>query len=260
MGISGASVTPAATAAAAGSGNLVNVAVGYPAPETYPGPVDPVQYTDAGPAYPVEGPAAGPWVLDDWTGSVPVQAPGGGTGDTSWTTGTDAPMTAWDSSAGAPFAPSGALNPDLHGQDTGAVFAAQHVPAAFIGSLTRHTGTGQTWNREYAFEPVQGQYVPAPNGRTDMDQAQYWDPAPGDGGGWAPWDPGYSERPVLNNLAYQATPVTQTEGIYGVSGDLPDRSQWQAYAAQAYEAPPDPAVASPGVPAASLGGGGWVLG
>jgi len=258
MGISGASVTPAATAATGDLGNLVNVAAGWPAPQRWPGPVDPATYTDAGPEYPIEGPPAGPWILDDFTVPVGAQPPGGGAQDTSWTTGTDGPMVPWDSSAGSPFAPSGALNPDLHGQDTGAVWQNQHVAPAFIGELRRETITGEAFNREYAFEPVQGQYVPALAGRTNMDQRQVWDPAPGDGGGWAPWDPGYAERPVLNNVAYQAVPVRSLPSAYGVAGDLPDRSQWQAYPAAAYEAPPDPVVGPQ--PAAALTGEGWLLG
>lgn len=259
MGISGASVTPAATAATGDTGNLVNVATGWPAPQKFPGSVDPSVYTDAGPEYPIEGPPAGPWVLDDFTNPVGEQLPGGGMQDTSWTTGTDGPQLPWDSAAGDPFAPSGAVNPDLHGQDTGAVFAAQHVVPADIGLLRREVITGQTMNREYRFDPVQGMYVPAPNDRTNMDQRQVWDPAPGDGGGWAPWDPGYAERPVLNNVAYQAVPVTNLDTLYGVSGDLPDRSQWQAYGAAAYEAPPDPSVGQPPAPAAADTGG-WLLG
>lgn len=259
MGFSGASVTPAATPSTGDRGNLVNIATGWPAPARWPGPVDAAQYTDAGPGYPLEGPAAGPWVLDDFAVPVGEVLPGGGIQDTSWTTGTNGPQLPWDSAAGAPFAPSGAVNPDLHGQDTGAVFQAQHVAPAFIGSLRREAIPAETFNREYAFEPVQGQYVPAPNGRLNLDQRQVWDPSPGDGGGWAPWDPGYAERPVLNNVAYQAVPVTVTESVYGVSGALPDRSQWQAYPAAAYEAPPDPAVGTQPAPAAG-GAGGWLLG
>ncbi len=259
MAVSGASVTSAATPATGDIGNLVNVATGWPAPERWPGSVDPSVYTDAGPEYPIEGPPAGPWVLDDYMVPIGSQPPGGGAQDVSWTTGTDGPMVPWDSSAGDPFAPSGAVDPELHGQDTGAVWQNQHVTPAYIGALTRHTGTGQTYNRVYEFEPVNGMLVPVPNGRVDFDQQQFWDPAPGDGGGWAPWDPGYAERPVLNNIAYQATPVTGGHNVYGVSGDLPDRSQWQAYQALAYEAPPDPAVGNAPAPAAA-GAEGWLLG
>lgn len=253
----GASVTPAATSATA-SGDLVNVETGYPAATRWPGSVDPSTYTDAGPEYPLEGPPAGPWVLDDFTGTVPEMASGGGIQDTSWTTGTDAPMVPWDSSAGPPFAGSAAADPDLHGEDTGAVYQAQHVPPAYIGTLQRQTIIGQTYNREYQYEPVNGQYVPVPNGRQNLDQRQVWNPAPGDGGGWAPWDPGYSERPIYNNVAYQATPVNTVPTPYGVSGDLPDRSTW-SYPAAAYEAPADPVVNEAPAPVQDTGGG-WLLG
>lgn len=258
MASSAASAAAPAATAAVTPGDLVNVAAGMPAAQRWPSAVDPAQYTDEGPGYPVEGPPYGTWMADEYGGSVPVQAPGGGIQDTSWTTGTDAPMVPWDSSAGAPFAPSGALDPDLHGSDTGAVFAAQNSVPAAIGQLTRTTRAGQTWNREYAFEPVNGQLVPAANGRADYDQRQDWDPAPGDGGGYAPWDPGYAERPVLLNVAYQATQVNESDGIYGVAGQLPDRSPFNAYQAAAYESPPDPVIAQPapsGTPA-----GGFVLG
>jgi hypothetical protein len=247
-------VTQAATPAV-NSGDLVNVAAGNPAQERWPGSVDPSQYTDAGPEYPIAGPPAGSWMADEFGGSVPHAEQGGGIQDMSWTTGTDGPMVPWDSSAGAPFAPSGALNPDLHGQDTGAVYQNQHVTPAAIGTLTRTTGVGQTYNREYAFDPVTGMNVPAPNGRVDYDQRQTWDPSPGDGGGYAPWDPGYAERPILLNVAYQATPVTEVPDVYGVSGALPDRAPFNAYTAESYESPADPVVNQPATPAANTGGG-----
>jgi len=240
-------------------GDLVNVPVGDPAKTRWPGPVNPSTYSDTGPDYPIAGPPNGPWFTDDAIpGELPGGAPEGGVQDTSWMTGHDGPEVAWDSSAGAPFATSGAVNPFLHAEDTGAVFQAQHVTPAEVGLIQRHTNTGQTWNREYVFDPVTGMNVPAPNARQDYDQIQTWDPAPGDGGGWAPWDPGYAERPILNNVAYQATPVTDHGSMYGVAGDLPDRSTY-SYDASAYEAPPDPIVNQPAAPDAS-GGGGWLLG
>lgn len=256
------SATSAATAAAvpATSGNQVNTPVGYPAQEKYPGSVDPSQYTDGGPGYPIEGPPYGQWMAQQFSGSLPEETAGGGIQDTSWTTGTDGPQAPWDSSAGSPFAPSGALDPDLHGQDTGAVYQNQNVIPAAIGDLTRSTRTGQTWNREYAFDPVQGGYVPLMNGRNDYDQYQYWTPSPGDGGGYAPWDPGYAERPIYNNVAYEAAPVTDTGSYLGVSGDLPDRSPFNAYQAQSYEGPPDPVVDQPAAPASAPAGRGWLLG
>ena len=255
--------TRAATSAAVSTvvfGDLVNVPVGQPAKTRWPGPVNPSTYSDTGPDYPISGPPNGPWILSE---IPPGQAVGGvaegGIQDTSWMTGTDGPEVEWDSSAGAPFAPSAALNPVLHGTDTGAVFQAQHVVGAEVGLIQRHTGIGQTYNREYAFDPVTGMNVPAANPRQDYDQIQTWDPAPYDGGGWAPWDPGYAERPILNNVAYTATPVNNNGSMYGVAGALPDRSQFNQYDAAAYEAPPDPIVNQPAAPAAS-GGGGWLLG
>lgn len=257
--ISGAATSPAAVPAAANPSNSVNTATGFPATERWPGPVDPGQYTDAGPVYPIVGPLAGPWILDDFTGSIPAD-PEGSTGiqDLSWTTGTNGPMVPWDSNAGAPFAPSGPVNPDLHGQDLGATFQAQHVAPAQIGDLRRQTIVAEAWDRHYADGNVP--YDPAPAGRVNFDQRQPWDPAPGDGGGWSPWDPGYAERPIYNNTAYQATAVTNAATPYGVSGDLPNRAPFNTYAAAAYEPPPDPAVGNQGAALADNTAGGWLLG
>jgi hypothetical protein len=263
MASSVTSATAPAATPAVNSSDLVNVAAGTPAQERWPSAVDPSQYTDAGPDYPIEGPAAGSWVLDDFTGSVPQLAAGGGIQDTSWTTGTDGPQAVWDSAGGAPVTPNlttpGALPPELHGEDTGAVFQNQYSPPPAVGQIVRSSIPGQTWNREFAFDPVIGQYVPAANGRMNLDQQQRWDPAPGDGGGYAPWDPGYAERPVLLNVAYQSTPVTSEQSPYSVSGALPDKSPWNAYQAQAYTSPADPAVYQLAAPAASDSGG-WLLG
>lgn len=259
MAAAATSATTAAATPAVVSGDLVNVAAGTPTQERWPSAVDPAQYTDAGGAYQIEGPAAGGWVLDDFTGSVPDLSPGGGMQDTSWATGTDGPQLPWDSAAGNAFAPSAAINPDLHGQDTGAVFVSQNSPPPAVGQIVRTSLPGQTYNREYAFDPVTGEYMPAPNGRMNLDQQQRWDPAPGDGGGYAPWDPGYAERPIQLNVAYQATPVTEVQSPYGVSGALPDRSQFNSYASEAYEQPPSPQVLA-SAPADTSTGGGFLLG
>jgi hypothetical protein len=247
--------TSAATSAATPSTGSVNSAVGYPTTEKYPGAVSPSQYTDPGPQYPIEGPAA--VTPSPYGTSAPEAAAGGGIVDLTFTSGTDGPSTPWDSSAGQPFAPSGAVNPALHADDgSGAVAAFQTVVPAFIGKLTRKTPTGQTWNREYAFDPVDGMNVPQQNGRVDFDQIQEWDPHPDDG---QPWEVPYAERPVLLNVAYTAQPVTSMPDPWGVSGLLPDRSQWNAYAAETYAAPPDPIVNQPATPAPSTSSG-WLLG
>lgn len=258
MATSVTSATAPATVPAVDSGDLVNVAAGSPAAGRWPGAVDPATYTDAGPEYPIEGPPYGSWFAEPFTEVLPESSPGGGIQDTSWQTGTDGPMAAWDSNAGPPFAPSGPGPLELHAEDTGAVYQALHTIPAEIGQLRRQTITGQTYNREYAFNAVDGMNVPARNDRIDFDQRQPWDPAPHDGGGYAPWDPGYAERPVQLNVAYEATPVGES-GMYGLSGALPDRSPYQAYAASAYESPPDPLVTQPPAPAAADAGG-WLLG
>lgn len=258
MAISGSATTPAAKSAVI-SNDLVNVPSGTPAQERWQGAVDPEQYNDAGPAFPVEGPPSGSWMADDFGSTTPASLAGGGLMETSWMTGTDAPMAPWDSSAGEPFAPSGALDPELHGQDTGAVHQKSYVVPAAIGQLKRHTGVGQAMDRTVVYDPATGQYIPAPAGRSNMDQQQWHDPNPVNGGGYAPAQPGYAERPVYNNLAYEATPVTATGTVYGVSGELPNRAPLQ-YAASTYESPADPVVNAPAPMPSDSSGGGWLIG
>jgi hypothetical protein len=263
MAFSGASTTSSTTAAAAAAVNpadLVNVPVGGPAQERWPGALDPGQYTDQGPAFAIAGPIADPWILTDFSSGVDLgPLDGGGVQDVSWTTGTDGPQAPWDSAAGHQFAPSGALPPELHGQDTGAVFMAQHSVPPAIGQIIRAAIPAQAFNRTYDFEPVNGQLVPQLAGRMNLDQQQRWDPSPHDGGGWAPWDPGYAERPILNNVAYQATQVNDVPGTQGVAGQLPERSPFNTYGAVTYNAPPDPIVNPPAAAAAGPADG-WFLG
>jgi hypothetical protein len=223
--------------------DLVNVPVADPAAEKYPGAVDPQVYLDPG----VPLSAAGPLDVgaEPFASSLPPQVQGGGYQDTTWVLGNEgnAPGNPWDSNAGPPFAPSGAANPEIHDDDgTGATFAAQYVVGANFGQLTRATRDGETYNREYVFEPVNGMNVPAPNGRSDHDQYQYHDPDPVNGGGYSPGNIPYAERPIMNNLAYEAMPILPTDSAYTPSGQLPDRSQYNSYQAQAYEAPQDPYV------------------
>jgi hypothetical protein len=240
----GSSVTPAASSVL-DPVDLVNTPTGYPALEKYPGSVDPMQY-DWGWQGTEKSAASIPFYADEPFGACPPEVlQGGGYQDSTWIEGTDNQnWQEWDSNAGLPFSGvSGAVNPDSHAGGHGATFEAQHVVGAEIGSLTRRTMTGQTYNREFAFDPVTGQNVPQPNGRTDLDQQQWHDPDPLGGGGYAPWDKPYAERPIQNNLAYEAQPImTVDNSIYSPSGQLPDRSQYQQYAAQSYEAPEDPYV------------------
>jgi hypothetical protein len=241
----GASVTSAATPAATPAAdpvNLVNAEVAVPAAERYPGPVDATQYLESSgprPAGDPGGPPYGSWGAEPFTATLPESAPGGGFQDTAWMTGHDAPEVAWDSSAGEPFAPSGAVDPLLHAEDTGGVWVKQNVVPAEIGQLTRRTMTGQTTVRNGSGDQVTKDNVTSPNGRADLDQQQWHDPD-----GYNPWEIPYSERAITNNLAWESVPTSAEGAPYGVAGDLPDRSPYLDYAAVAYMAPPDPAVST----------------
>lgn len=243
-------VQPAATPAgssAVDSVDLVNVPGGQTAQERYSGAVDPSQYGPGSATVmgSVAGPVAGNWPTQPFGADVPVQAPGGGVQDSAWTTGHDGPSVDWDSNAGAPFAGSQAVDPDLHAEDSGGVFIKQHVTPAATGRLQRLTVFGQTFNRVAPTQELIGQN--APNGRQNRDEAQYQTPAYGN----RAYDIGYAERPIYNNLAYEAHPVTDAQSPYVPSGALPDNSQY-SYAAVAYEQPPDPSVGT--VQQASSGG------
>lgn len=255
----GNAVTPAASPAVNSAVNSVNDPVGNPATPRFPGAVDPSQYgtgrTAPAPGGP-SGPVAGEIGPQPFTARTPASISGGGYQDTAWLSGTDAPMVPWDSQAqqGTYVAPSypGAVNPDLHGDDTGGVYRMQHSVPAAINPLTRRTTTGQTTTRESGTLTLKDGAT-SPNGRIDMDQYQ------SQTGGYAPHTIPYAERPVLNNLAYQATALTPESAQYVPSGDLPDNAPY-GYSAQAYEAPPDPYVGTAGSPAASDSGigDGWV--
>ena len=264
MGSIFSALTPAAAPAvqpALDPVDVVNAPTGYPASERYPGPVDPSQYTGAGadqylPTTPggPEGPPYGDQAAEPFAQTLPHMAPGGGWQDTAWASGHDGPQAPWDSSAGAAFAPSGPVPPQLHGTDTGGVWIKEYVVPAAIGSLTRRTQPGQTTVRNGSGDQTLKDNVTSPNGRTDLDQYQDWNPD-----GYDPWVIPYGERPVLNNLAWEATAIDPTGAPYTPSGALPDRAPYLAYPAQAYEAPPDPDVATAAAPAAGTGGG-WLLG
>lgn len=254
MAISGASTQQAATPAASPSAtNQVNLDVAVPASERYPGAVDAAQYLPG--SYEVPGGPAGPpfgeYAAEPFTSSLPVLAPGGGYQDTAWMSGTDAPELAWDSSAGPAFAPSGALDPDLHGIDTGGVYVREYVVPAAIGSLTRATATGQTYDELANTRDTIGQNTP--NGRQNQDQQQWHNPD-----GYDPWQIPYAERPIQNNVAWQNVPLDAVDSPYAVSGALSDRAPFD-YAAVAYESPPDPSVATVPAQAPASIGGEWTL-
>jgi hypothetical protein len=254
-GISGASTNNAATSAAdpvIDPAYSVNDPVGYPAQEIYPGALNPSVHTDAGYAAPGGVGDTIETGVSTFGEVLPSSPEGGGYWDSSFLTGHDGPQEAWDSSSGEPFAPSGAVNPELHGEDTGAVRQFEYVTPAEIGTLTRRTSYGQTFNRIAPTLETIGQT--APNDRTDMDQYQVHNPD-----GHDPWDIPYSERPIYNNVAYEAEGINPTGSPYTPSGYLPDRSAFD-YAAQAYEEPPDPSMGIPATPATTDTGigEGWV--
>jgi hypothetical protein len=176
--------------------------------------------------------------------------------DTAFLTGHNAPVEAWDSSAGHQFAPSGAVNPDLHGQDTGAVYQFETVIPAEIGQLTRDTRVSQTTIRNGSGDQVTKDNVTSPNNRVDYDQYQWHNPDGGEGG-FAPWNIPYAERPIYNNIAYESEGITATDSYLTPSGHLSDRSQYD-YPAQAYEAPADPDVGTAAQPPMDTGIGGFL--
>jgi hypothetical protein len=253
MGFAGASATSAAARAAVPV-NAVNEPVAWPGAERYPGAVSPDEYGPG--SFTPPGGGAGPTATapgpQPFGAELPPEPMGGGYDDTVWASGHNGPQVPWDSSAGRPFAPSGALDPELHSQDTGGVWKREHVIPAGIGKLSRRAPAAQTYDRLSATQQSIG--LTAPNNRQDLDQYQDWDPD-----GYAPWSIPYSERPIFNNVAYQPVATTDPGTAYGAAGALPDMSPYD-YQAVAYQAPPDPSVQpAPAAAAGGMIGGGWVL-
>jgi hypothetical protein len=214
--------------------DVLNDPAGEPTQERWPGALDPTEH-QAGQAVPGNSlPADVQYGAEPFESSLPYREAGGGFGDSAWMSGHDGPTVPWDSSAGAPFAPSGAIDPALHGDDTGGVFQKEHVIPAQIGTLTRHTGTGQTNNRVAPTQTAIGNT--SPNGRENFDQMQFWNPD-----GHDPWEIPYAERPVFNNLAYESMPIEPTGSVYTPAGALPNRAVLPG-GAMAYEPPPSPDV------------------
>lgn len=251
--------TPAAqasTGSAVDPVDLVNVPAGYPAQERYPGAVDPELYGTGGTESQAKaGPVLGQQGSQPFISEVPEMEQGGGYADMPWHH--NGPELAWDSSAGQPFAPSGPVSPDLHAADSGGVRKFQHVTPAAIGVLTRHTMSGQTFNRLAATQTEIG--MTASNGRADLDQQQWHDPGAAEGFG--PFPLPYSERALQNNVAYESTSIDPIPSPYAPAGQVPDMAPYNSYPAVAYQQPQDPAVAiAHQVPQAQSSGigGGWV--
>ena len=212
-----------------------NAVVGYPAAETYPGPVsephDPVATGEplvrnealtgqpGGPAFPSE--------------PVPDLPQGGVIGDTVDQYGHAAPIASFDAQC-EPFAPPGPIA-DTHGYDTGGTYRTEHFTLPSSPGWYRRTATMQTFNRQSFVTDTAGWDQTAPNDRQDLiqDQGQALDPATR----WLP----YSERPITARFAAEAYPILDPAGgPYNPSGQLTDLYARGGQGNLVYEAPPDP--------------------
>lgn len=223
-----------------------NAVVGYPAAETYPGPVsephdpqatgEPLVRNEAltgqieGPVFPAEG--------------VPDLPPGGVIEDTAEQYGHAAPTADFVVQC-EPFAPSGPVG-DTHGFDTGGTYRTENVLLPRSPGWYRRTATMQTFNRQSFVTDNAGWDIDTPNERTDLiqDQGQALDPATR----WLP----YSERPVGAKFAAEAYPILDPAGgPYNPAGQLTDLYAMGGQGNTVYEAPPDPAVNTTGAPVAA---------
>lgn len=212
-----------------------NAVVGYPAAETYPGPVsephDPVATGE-------------PLVRNEaLTGQVPGQVfpaeavpetpQGGVIEDTAEQLGHSAPVASFDAQD-EPFAPPGPIAP-THGLDTGGTYRNEHVNLPKSPGWYRRTATMQTFNRQSFVTDTAGWDQNTPNDRQDLiqDQGQALDP----GTRWLP----YSERPIGAKFAAEAYPILdQPGGPYNPAGELTNLYAMGGQGTLVYEAPPDP--------------------
>jgi hypothetical protein len=212
-----------------------NAVIGYPAAETYPGPVsephDPVATGEplirnealtgqpGGPAFPSE--------------PVPETPQGGVIGDTVGELWHSGPVASFDAQC-EPFAPPGPIAP-THGGDTGGTWRTEHFTEPSSPGWYRRTATMQTFNRQSFVTDTAGWEQTSPNDRQDLiqDQGQALDPATR----WLP----YSERPITARFAAEAYPILDPAGgPYNPSGQLTDLYAMGGQGNLVYEAPPDP--------------------
>lgn len=223
-----------------------NAVVGYPAAETYPGPVSEPHGPSAGGEplnrnQPLQGAPEG----SAYPGEVIPEPEGAGViADTADQLGHSAPVASFDAQTD-PFAPPGPIA-DTHGLDTGGTYRTEHVPMPRSPGWWRRVITMQTYNRQAQVTDTAGWQQLAPNGRVDhiQDQGQNadaYDPR------WLP----YSERPVTAKLAAEAFPVQDQPGGYIPVSSLSDRTPMGGQGSLVYEAPPDPAVNVQPAPAAA---------
>jgi hypothetical protein len=212
-----------------------NAVVGYPAAETYPGPVsephDPVSTGEPlvrnealtgqleGPAFTAE--------------PVPEVPQGGVIGDTVAQFGNSAPTASFDAQT-EPFAPAGPVGA-THGYDTGGTWRTEHFTEPSSPGWYRRTATMQTFNRQSFVTDTAGWGQTVPNDRQDLiqDQGQALDA----GTRWLP----YSERPITARFAAEAYPILdQPGGPYNPAGELTNLYAMGGQGNLVYEAPPDP--------------------
>lgn len=212
-----------------------NAVIGYPAAETYPGPVsephgpiatgEPLVRNEAltglpaGPGYPAQ--------------EVPSLAGGGVISDTVDQLGHSGPVADFAAQT-EPFAPPGPIAP-THGDDTGGTYRTENVLMPRSPGWWRRVLTMQTYNRQSFKTDDAGWQQLAVNGRQDhvIDQGQALDPATR----WLP----YSERPVTAKYAAEAYPIQDPAGgPYNPSGQLSDMYAMGGQGNTVYEAPPDP--------------------
>lgn len=224
--------------------------IGYPAGETYPGPVSEDhsgsgEISRPGRAGPPDGTAAPGFPSE----VIDVQDGGGIVTDTAAQLGHSAPVAPFDAQP-KQFAPSGPVA-DTHGLDTGGTYRAESVPQPRSPGWFRRVLTGQTMNRQSFATDTAGWQQNTPNDRTNLDQYQGQD-----ADGYDPMTIPYSERPVTANFAAEAYPLTGTPGGYTPDGSLPDMAAQGGQGNFGYTSPPDPTVNVQPVsvqPAAQLG-------
>ena len=212
-----------------------NAVVGYPAAETYPGPVsephDPVATGE--PLARNEALTGQPEGAAFPAAEVPDLAQGGVIGDAVDQLGHSAPVASFDAQCD-PFAPPGPIAP-THGGDTGGTYRTEHVTEPRSPGWFRRTAVMQTFNRQSFRTDDAGWQQLAANDRQDLnqDQGQALDP----GTRWLP----YSERPIRARFAAEAYPILdQPGGPYNPAGQLSDMYAMGGQGNLVYEAPPDP--------------------
>jgi len=219
--------------------------VGQVAAPEYPGPVT-TDHSGSPEGLEYQGSPQGP-VAGQAPPPIPYEPPPyfpdipGSPGDTGALYGHAAPIAAFDSNAGGPFAGSGPVAAGVHEFDTGGTQHESRVLMPKVGSWWRRALSGQTWNRTVTYDPT-GKYVAAPNNRTDLDQYQGHNADASD----PRWIP-YSERPVKLNIAHEPIPAgtDQPATAYTPALDLsPVGPQFWTDQSSIYESPPDPEVAT----------------